>query len=171
MNRFHLTKGFSLPEMIIYLAVLTILTTAIVGALLGLSSTYRQLRAVKHIERSGILSMERMTREIKNATTIDVGQSVLGSGPGTLTLNATTLGGNARVVKFYVENGTLKVSQNGALEGPLSSKKASTTNLVFYRISTPNSEAVRIVLTLSATSSNYARTERFYGTAILRGSY
>ena len=164
-------RGLTLVEMIVYIAVLILLTTAIVNSIVSLSLTYRQFKVAKRVGQSAMLAMERISREIRNADSVDTAQSLLDAHPGALQLNATTPGGTARIVKFYLEDGTLKVSENGVAQGPLISSRASTTNLVFRLIPTPNSEAVKIEMTITATSSSYSKTEKFYDTIILRGSY
>jgi len=163
-------QGLSAIEMIIYVAILSVLTTTVAYSIISMMTSYRELRIVKHIERSGILAMERMTREIREATSIDTGQSTLGSSPGVLQLNAGQ-GGSSRVVKFFVEDGALKVSENDVTQGPLTAERATVTSLIFRQIITSNSDAVRIEMAVEASTTGFSRSYNFYDTIILRGSY
>ena len=55
--------------------------------------------------------------------------------------------------------------------GNLVMENISPASLIFRRIATANSEAVKIELTVQDTSSTSTKTENFYNTVILRGTY
>ncbi len=163
-----LNKGYSLVEMIIYLAILSIVSVLILNTLLSFTESYRTLAVLRVVEHSGIDSMERMTRDIRSAYGVDLPNSTFGTSPGVLTLNST-ISGASKTTKFYVQNGTLKVDVNGAYFGPLTSANTTVTNLVFDKISNTNSTAIRITLTVSGTVSGTTKVKTYHDTIILRG--
>lgn len=116
--------------------------------------------------------MERISREIRNASSIDVANSSLGSSPGVLQLNSVDELGNSQTVKFNVSGGELVISYNGVSIGNLLGNNISVSSLIFRRIGTTASgEAVKIELILQDNKSQDLKIENFYNTIVLRGSY
>lgn len=169
MNTYSKTRGYSLIEMVIYVSLLTIIFVASINMLLSFSQSYRTLSALRVAEHSGVDSMERMTRDIRSATSVDSGNSTLGISPGVLTLTATS-NGVSTTTKFYVQNGVLKVDVNGAYFGPLTLSSASTTSLIFRLISNGNSDAVRIDMTVLGTVGNITKSKNYHSTIVLQGN-
>ena|SRR3989344_2174962 len=163
-------RGLTLVEMIIYTAIVSLLTLTVVNSIIQLNTAYRQFKVVRTIGQSATFSMERISREIRGASSVDIGQSILDVNPGVLQLKQVT-GGVTRLVKFYLDGDIIKISENDVEEGPLTSNRASVTNLVFRLIVTPNSEAVRVEMTISASTNSYSKSEKFYDTIVIRGSY
>src|SRR5438128_596462 len=98
-------SGYSLVEMILYIAILSLFSVTVLNTILSFTQTYRTLSALRAIDHDGLDSMERMTRDIRTASSVDVGNSTLGSSPGVLTLVATA-NGISTTTKFYVQSGT-----------------------------------------------------------------
>jgi prepilin-type N-terminal cleavage/methylation domain-containing protein len=163
-------RGFSLVEMIIYIGILALMLTIIVNMLFIMSTSGRALVASKNIENAGAFSLERVTREIRNASSVDAGQSVLGSSPGVLALNGTDLNGSAHTIKFLLSSNSLHVVDNGVDQGSLTGVATKVTNLVFTQVVTPNSQAIRIQMTIESGTSTAYKSENFYTTTIMRGS-
>lgn len=167
-NRKKLTSGFTLIEVLIYVAILGIISVAVITASVTIMSSFNKTKVTRNILESGNNSLERMTREVRQAASVDIVNSSLGSHPGVLVLNSTDSVGGPRVVKFVIENGDLNIYQNSVLTGNLLNQNISISNLIFRRISTGEGEALKIEMTLS---SNGGVSEKFYDTVILRGGY
>ncbi len=167
-------QGFSLIEMALYIAILSFMLVIIVSILVTMNKSIRQIKVVKSIENSGIFSMERIVREIRDAQNIVTASSTLSSTPGatdpnTLVVSATT-GTSTRTVSFSVQGGLLHIKENGVDQGSLTQSDARVTSLTFFKITTPHSTAVRTKMTVESGTSTYYRTGTFYATTILRGS-
>ncbi len=171
MTKLMTKKGFTLVEMLIYIAILTFVSVAITRTLLVASRSWVGISANRNITVSAQSAYEVMTREIRNATSIDQVQSTFGSNPGVLMLNSTDTAGNAQTVKFFVQNGILNIQRGSNSAFPITLSTASTSVFRVYRISTSQSEAVKVELTASSTIRNVTRTQDFSGTVILRGTY
>ncbi len=163
--------GYSLVEMLMYVGLLSVTFVAVVNMLVTLTSTYRNLKVSKDIDLSALTAMERMTSEIKTAESINVGQSSFASTSGTLALNTYDSLGAATVVKFSVSNGLLRVSEGGVDKGALVASTTFVPSLVFYSLAASSSQAVRVELTVQSGTSTTFKKERFYTSALLRGSY
>lgn len=161
-------KGFSLVEMIVYVVILSIISMVIINMMVSITQTYRTVVAIRIAEHSGIDSMERMTREIRGAVTVDEGASVLGTNPGTLSL-VTTANSVSTTTRFYVDSGVLKVDINGVYFGPLTLANTAVTNLTFNLLDNGVTEAVKIDMTIEGTVGESVKSKTFHSTIILRG--
>src|SRR5262245_58236976 len=102
MKKSFSTKGFSLVEMLIYISILSIISILIFNIITTFSKTYRDVLALRLIDHSAVDVMERLTRDIRGGTQVDLINSTLGSNPGVLTI-ITTSGSVSTTTKFYLE--------------------------------------------------------------------
>jgi type II secretory pathway pseudopilin PulG len=160
--------GFSLLEMIIYVAILAMMFLLLVRTVLSFTGSYRQLQVLRALDRSALNSLERMTQNIRNASSINAGQSSFGATPGILAV-IQTKGINSTTTRFYVQNKTLQLEVNGTAVGPLTVGQTEVTSLVFRQL-VSTTTAVKIDLTLTASSGPIVRSKIFHTTVILKGS-
>lgn len=161
-------NGYTLVEIVIYLAILSVFFIIIVNSILSFTKPYREILALRVIERSGLDVMERVTRDIRSASSVDTANSILGTSPGVLVLNS--LHNSVTSTKFYIDSGVLKVDVNGVYQGPLTTGGVSITNLVFYHLSNSVSSAVKIDMTLQITVGSTTKIKKYYSTVILKGN-
>jgi type II secretory pathway pseudopilin PulG len=165
------SKGFSLAEMIIYIAILSLLLVVIVMLLSGIANSQRRLKSSRSVENSAIFGLDRIVREARDAQSIDTLTSQFGTHPGVLRLSGKDEFGQARMVEFYLNGNTLRLKENDIDRGPLTPEDARITNLVFYSMPTGNSWGIRVEMTIESGQGSALRFEEFSSTAILRGSY
>lgn len=163
-------SGFTLVEMIIYIAFFALLSTLAVEATLVVMKSFYTLRLTQSVNQSATVALERLSREIRNAYDIDVTQSTFGTNPGRLMLNTKDASGANTTMEFYVAGGQLGLREGGVDKGALVTKSVILTNLVFRSIATPNSKAIKIEATLQDSRSVMTQTVKFYDTIVLRGS-
>ncbi len=163
--------GVSLIEMLVYIALLTSVTTLVVNGLVTMSKTYNNVKLSKNITASATSALSRMVYEIRQAQSIDTGQSTFVTSPGQLTLNTTLANGAVTTVRFYVSGGVIKVMTGGVDGGQITLSNTIVTNLVFNQIQNSLSNAVKISLTLQSSVGSKTKTETFYTTAVLRNFY
>jgi Tfp pilus assembly protein PilW len=161
-------RGVTLVELLVYLAILVFLLLVIFNVVLGMARAYNTLVVVQNIEDSASFSLERMTREIRNAEYVDPASSL---GEGDILLHTTEESGTPRSVRIYVEEGRLVLQENGGDAFPLTRSDTYVEDAVFILLSTPHSEAIRTTLTFSSGADELDRTKTFYSTIVLRGSY
>ncbi|PIP86486.1 hypothetical protein COV42_00575 [Candidatus Campbellbacteria bacterium CG11_big_fil_rev_8_21_14_0_20_44_21] len=163
-------RGFTLIEMIIYTSILSAVFVLVVNTLLLISRSYRSIKLTNDINNSASLSLERLTREIRLAESVNAGSSILGAHPGSLVLN-TTEEGSPATLNFFLEDDALKLSKDGLLSGLLTRDNIEVSNLVFKLSSGENSEMVKIEMTLTGSEKGMIKSDNFYTSAVLRGSY
>lgn len=172
MKKLNFLRGYSLIEVIVYIAIFTSISILVINSFIAILSSFKNTEANRRLLESGSLVMERMTREIRQANSIDLINSTIGSNPGTLQLNEEDSGGNSIFVKFKKENnGEIDIYRNNNSGENLLSSQVLATSLIFRRITTTESEAVKIEMTLNYTNGSIVKNEKFYNTIILRGSY
>lgn len=163
-------KGYTLLELVFYIAFLGLLSVLVVNVFMTMTKSFVEIRSMRDLTQSASVSMERMIREIRDADSVQLADSVFNSSPGSLSLQSVE-GGVTRTVKFVVSGTDLQMYENSVLVGVLNGDSVSVNSFIVRSISTPVSEGIKIELTLQENRSNISRVEDFYGAAMLRGSY
>ncbi len=164
-------SGFSLVEMLVYVSILSAVLILFVNSLLAINRSYAVVRAEMTLDRGAIGSMERITREIRDATSIDLAQSVFGVNPSILVLNILDAVGNTSKTTFSLIGQTLHISKDGVDQGILLPPNITISKLTFYSLDSGSSKAIKIEIRLSDKEFGVTRTASYYSTVILRGSY
>ena len=164
----RLNSGFSIIEIIVYIAIFAVMSAVIINSYITIFSSFSNTQTMRNLLESGHTAMERISREIRQADSLNMGSSVFGSNPGELQLNSIDETGNLYSVEISAQGGALYLSYNGNLVGNLLGQNISVINLVFRRLVTTTSEGVKIELTLQDNRSRSLRQEKFYNTVILR---
>lgn len=160
-------KGFTLVEMLVYVAILSVLSVVVINTSLSLARSYNSLKVSRNINSAAIISFERMTRDIRLATNVDTSTSTLNSHPGRLGLEI----GTATTSHYYLDGTTLRVIENGVDAGALTTGDVEITNLIFRTVTDNTLQAVKIEMTIESTLGNTTKTEKFYDFVTLRGTY
>ena len=164
-------RGLSLIEMLIYLTILAVVALTLTNLLLISSRSFTRSKIDRNLMTSGMIVLERLVREVQLATNVDLTGSTLGVSPGRLKLNTTDAGGAAATVSFAVSGGVLTIEEGALAPTGMTPNTVTVSSLIFRRVATANSQAVKVDLTLIDSRVSPPRVENFYTTAILRGSY
>jgi len=157
--------------MLFYVAILIMLVLAILQSLIPLSRAFRTLSSNSSVNAVAQTALERMVREIRSATSVDLVNSTFGSSPGQLQLNTLDASGNATTIQFYMSGTSIRIKEAGVDTGPLSPATARVTSLIFRKITTSNSTAIKVEMTVESGSGASYISKNFYVTGVLRGSY
>lgn len=155
-------RGFTLIEILIYIALLVLMLLLIINTTLSFTGSYRPVAALRTADRAAVSSMERLTREIRLATAATVDTS-------STTANTLTLTAGSTITEFYVDNGVLKVDINGTFSGPLTPSGAWVTDLDFAVIDNGNSKAVKVDMVVNGVSGQTTITKKFHTTVVMKG--
>lgn len=138
MQKFLLKKkiqkrgGFSLFELLIYIAVLSAIVVVISNILISLSRSNGQSQARSEVNSSIRFANELLRQDIKNASII----TTPASGTSSSSLNLTR---NGVVISYDVLNGVLRRTEDGVLSS-VTNSNISVDNLNFTRIENTNTE-------------------------------
>jgi len=138
----------------------------VVETLFVITKSYRATAVTRSINISSLLALERMERDIRNASSIDQAQSIFGASPGKLIVLTP-----ATTTEFYSDSTGILVKENDIFKDSLTSSLVTPSNLRFYLISTGKSSGIKIELTLQSGTGTTFRSEKFYDTVMLRSSY
>lgn len=158
-------------ETILYIVLLVTVMSLIVQMLISLSGVYKNIKLTRELESSGAIVMETILREIRNASSVVVTGSILNTSPGKIIIEGVDESDNPYEITFDVASSTVRISRDGSQPVALSSRMATTSLLIFKHITNANSEGVRVELQMSGVSGSNYKNEKFYGFAVLRGSY
>jgi type II secretory pathway pseudopilin PulG len=159
--------GFTLLEVLIYIGILLLALTVVVGIFFSLNTVFERNRVERTLAHAAQSVLDRVIYDAYRATTVDTLNSVLNASSSRLTLTQ----GAATTTAFYIATGTVMVAVNGVEEGPLLPSDVSVDALTFHHFANTFSEAVRVGLTLSVSSKAASTTQTFYTTVVLRSSY
>ncbi len=163
-------KGFTLLELLLYVSGLLILGTIIVTLIVQFYSLYREIVAAPRADRTALLVVDRITKEIRSADHINMSESQFNTENGVLDISTNE---NSTTVerKFFIQNGVVKYQEGNEDIQELSSDDFFVSNFNFYYVPTPVSQAVRFSLELQYQAQNATQTKSYTGFAILRESY
>jgi type II secretory pathway pseudopilin PulG len=157
------TRGFSLLEMVVYIAILIFMLGIITEVVLSVTRSERVIQAVRRIENSAVIAVERIGREVRAAESVNVEASTLGVHPGRLVLTYAT-----STTEFYLTNGRLMLRENGVDQDFLTEEQAQVTDLKFHRFYATSTEGIRVEMTIESGTSTHYRVEKFYSSSSIR---
>jgi type II secretory pathway pseudopilin PulG len=165
-KRTPVSKGFSLVEMLVYVAVLIIVMGGSLTLLFSLSDRIQEQRANQLVVHAAQTTLEHMLLHIRNGDAVDILNSTLTANPGELTIinGATT-------TSYALVSNQVELVQNSTPLGSLTNENVTVQQLRFFRYDNGDTEMVRIVLTLSAQVGETIVTKTFNAGGTLRGSY
>ncbi len=169
MSIFHShasVRGFSLIEVLVYIAVTVFVSTAGVLTYLSLNTVLLRQETERSVNHAAVVALEKISRDLRSASSVNTSQSTLGTSPSTLTLNVGT-----STTGFSIVGGVLVYTRGGVEVGPLTGTAVTIENFTVDRYLGTSTELVRVALTLSAENKAASTTRTYYTSAVLRGSY
>jgi type II secretory pathway pseudopilin PulG len=165
-------RGFTFVELLIYIGFLSMFLTVMINCVVLFTRSWSTIRASRNLNTAAVSLLERMTRDIRNATAINTGSSTFGVATSTLSITTKDDAGNFVATSYRLNSSTNKItiSQNG-VEGPLTPSTVTVNSFTLYRFTTAQSDGVRIIVSLTGTDHGKTATQTFYTTALLRGQY
>ncbi len=160
-------SGYSLLELVIYLGLFALISVVMIHSLLTVMRTYAQAAAFRSLQTNGELVMERVTREIRQASTITVGSSTFGVSPGSVTLVGTDENNVSHTVVIRLVNGVIELVDNGVTT-TLTENDVTVESFIVRRFTTITGEGVKIELGMT-TENNTVISAYFYDSIVLRG--
>ncbi len=167
--------GFTLVEIIVYLALLAVLAVFIANFLIRVTFAYQQSRAEREVLSNARLLLETVTGAVASAQSMYLPVSQFHTAAGQLSL-VTAVNPNAghavKYVDFWIDSGQFMMREEGVQESSIS---ASSVRVVGFRVEPimqgVGREAVRAALTLEYAGARYPSSVTLETTTALRGNY
>lgn len=163
-------EGFSLVEVILYMAVLAVVVTILIGSLTVMAEVQEKIAAGKAVDRSAVVALDRLLRETRLSDSIDMGNSFFNEDESVLVLNREEESGNVSIVFYVSADGHLHV-EKGGVDERLTHKNTNIKEFRLIEVDSGEMDAVRVRVTIGHPYSEGEIEQTFYSTAILRGSY
>lgn len=158
--------GFTLIEMLVYLAIFIVVSVAAVGFLLSLDDLIDQYRIETALYRSGTNAMEQILLSIRQGDRVDLINTIQhASSTGKITLENTST--STTLTKSGSE---LLLEINSVEYGNVLNSNITVEDFTVYQYSLGDGEFVRVKLELSATQGSTTKSATFYGGASVRGA-
>lgn len=159
--------GFTLVEMLVYLAIFMIVSVASVGFMLSLNNFIDQYRVETTLYRSGTNIMEQLLLAIRQAEAVDLVNTVV-EDP---TAGVLTLENTATTTIFTFDGSVLAMSINGVDLGDVTTSNVTVESFTVYHYPLSIGEFVRVRLVLTGTIEGaYSKQITLYGGAKVRGA-
>ncbi|TSC78051.1 MAG: Uncharacterized protein G01um101424_185 [Parcubacteria group bacterium Gr01-1014_24] len=157
-------RGYAILELLFYIAFFSVLSLVVINAMITMARSFRENAIQMELMQNGVI-MEKISREIRPAYGIN---SISLSN---LKLNTKDNLGAEKTVEFLLSGSNLQLLENNILTGNLNTPNIVVTGLTFTQITTVKGKAVKILLTVKSVNDALGRTQDFYDTIVLRGSY
>ena len=161
-----LRSGFTLVEILIYLAIFTILSTASVAFLFSLKDIVGQYRIETILYRSGTDVMEQILLSIRQADTVDLINTVEDDpANGRLVVE-----NDSNTTEFTFTGGELQMVLNGDNLGYLAGDGVTVSSFTVFHYPLGTAQLVRVRVALSGTAGGISKDIILQGGAVVRGS-
>lgn len=159
--------GFTLVEILVYIAIFILITTSAIGLLFSLSDLFTQYKLKQSLLESGTNIMERLFVEIREADSIVLTESEIASS----TAGALALDKGTETIKFIKVGNNLESSKDNVFLGNLNNSNVSILGATFYYYEHNGVELIRVKLDLRSTLGLQTEEWSVNGGAIIRSSY
>jgi prepilin-type N-terminal cleavage/methylation domain-containing protein len=165
MMKRHLQKGFTLVEVLVYLAIFVMVTTAATYLLITLNDVVDRYRVNTVLYRSGSSALEHMVVELRQANQFNTAGSVVNTAAtGTLAVI-----NNSTSTTFTKSSDELLLSINSVDYGNIVDDAVEVDGFTVYQYNTTVGTLVRLKLELTATVGSSTKSMTFYGGSVIRG--
>lgn len=161
-------RGFTLIELVIYVAVVGLLFSMIVSLFFAISRARVKGQGVAEVEQQGYAAMEQMTQAVRNAK----GINSPAPGASASSLSITTYLSSTSPTVFSLSGGALTETDGVNAAAALTGGQIVVSNLSFQNLAASSTDgSIKIQFTVSqasSTGSNTNYTATFYGSASVR---
>jgi Tfp pilus assembly protein PilW len=169
MNGFIKQKGFTLLELLLYIATSAAILLVISGFLSVLLKARIKNQTVSDVEMQGQAVMRLMTQTIRNSSAIN--SPANGVSASSISLNTYVPAQNPTI--FDLSGGVLQIKEGVGAVIPLTNSRVTVSGVTFHnlsRVGSPGTVHLQFTLTRVNVSgrNEYTYTKTFTGSASLR---
>jgi len=168
-------NGFGLIEIIVYIALLGMVSVFVSNSLIQIVDTYYRAAVEREVLSNSRLIIETLTKAISSSKEVYAPTSIFNNDTGQLSLITPVnppAEHNTAYADYYLDNGRLWIRQEGQNAAPLSAASVNITKFRVERIVQGlNNEAVKITLGIKSISSKFTASTTLNSTTALRGNY
>lgn len=159
-------SGYSLLELVIYIALFALLSLVLIRSLFTVMKTYKTASQYRTLQNNGEIVMERITRETRLGNLITT--SACPTNSNSVTITSKDDSGNSKTVSFALTSDQLKLTDQDGNTAALSNTRVSVQTANFCSFSTPVGTGLKVFISLTTTSTPSIQAN-FYSTVLIRG--
>jgi len=155
-------KGFSLIELIIYIAVLAIILLGMMSFSIDLLELRSKNIVASEIEAQGRLILEHLETVARHSEGVNTGSSTFGTDPGVLSLDVVAAIDDPTVFSLSADDGTFQMKKGSEDTAQLTSSSVFVSELVFTDLtSVEELGIIQVNFTLQYVNEENARFFEF----------
>jgi len=131
MNNMKKQAGFTLIEILIYIAIISGVVVTFVVFSLSISNSRNKTYVIQEVQANTRVAFELISKYLHAADDINIGASIFDSDPGVLSLAMDDAGKNPTIISLNADDGQLQIKEGSADEVNVTSNEVKITNLVF----------------------------------------
>jgi prepilin-type N-terminal cleavage/methylation domain-containing protein len=159
-------SGFTLVEVLVYLAIFLVVSTGAITLIVSLDDFILQYKVETSLYRSSTNVLEQVVTAARQAESFDASNSVLDS---STTGSLVVLKGGVGTVVKRTPTGDITLTVGGVDKGSLLSGNVVSDGFTVYKYDTAVGTFLRVKLDLTATESGITKTTSMYTGAVIRG--
>lgn len=160
-------KGFTLVELIIYVAMIGVVVIGFLNFGLNVIYTGEKSEIRQEVQRNATYALQRVLSKIKEANAVNAGSSTFDSHPGVLSLEMEDSAVDPTV--FDISGGILRMTEGVSSPVNLIPAELEATNLVFSNLSV-SGRTSNIKIELTARHRNYNVSNLAEAEMVIEGS-
>ena len=171
--------GFTLIEMIVYIALITIVITITTPFIFRVINSYARIKANQVAMSDAKLAMDYITREVQSAKEAYTSTSIFDSNPGQLSLVTridTPTDETETYIDFYMDAGRLYIKREGQDTFAVTSDRTTLSNLTFKHLNPSDySGSIQVQLTVDYNAPTdkfeFQASQNLTSSVSFRGQY
>lgn len=150
MNR----RGFTMVEMLIYVAIIGGILTSFVSFALAISNSRNKTYVIQEVQANTREALGIMTQKIRSASGINTNVSTFDVDPGYLFLIMSDVSLNPTIISLNNDNGVIEIKEGLSASTTIMADEVRVTNLLFTNLTDGNRENIRINITAEYDNPN-----------------
>lgn len=163
------TKGFTLVETIIYIAIISGVLLTFVSFSWNISNAKNKVRAQTEVQANIRIALNMIAQKIQSAASVSTTQSVFNVDPGVLYLNMNSSTLNPTIFSLSSDNGQLQIKEGNYTTSTVTTAQVGVTNLIFTNLSvssTKENVGINMGVSFDASSDVSYRYSQSLQTAV-----
>jgi len=128
------TKGFTLIETLIYVAIIGMAVSSFVAFSLSVSSSRSKTYVVQEVQANARVALGIISQKMRAANGVNTATSTFGADPGFISLSVASSTLNPTIIGLNQDNGVLGIKEGLSATTSITSSEVKITNLVFTNL-------------------------------------
>lgn len=133
------SRGFTLVETIIYIAIIGFVATSFIYFGVAISDYRAKAYVVQEAQTNLRMALDVISKKIRSANDVNIEQSIFDADPGVLSLSMDDVDKNPTVISLDQDDGILQITEGTSSPVAIISNEVKVSNLVFKNLTSTSS--------------------------------